>query len=804
MASMEIVSYDLDLDVDFRGAKVDGSVTIQLKKGERPFVLDAVDLEVTGAQVNGSAAPFRQDRKAGTVSVEGVPLGRSSVRVDYTKKVSDDVIFGLYKSKYGKEYVLATDLEPAEARTVFPCKDHPAFKAVFRVSVTTGKGLTVISNTPAASVKPSGAKVRHVFEPTPRMSTYLLFLGVGKFEEIRKRQAGKEVLVASRPKEAENGRFVLDVGADALEYYQAYFRVPYPLKKLHMIALPEYHTGAMENWGAITSREAYMLVDGGSSVSDRQGAGLVMAHEIAHQWFGDLVTMKWWDDLWLNESFATFMECKAIDKIRHDWDPWTFFLRTSTFRSQAADALSTTHPIQVEVKSPAEAGQVFDAISYGKGASVLRMIEAYVGEEAFRRGVTAYLRKFSYSNAAGQDFWMSVEKASGLPVSRIMGQWITKPGFPLVRVGYSKGKLRFSQSRFQLDGVEPKEVWPIPLTFELNGERRKALFDGREMGLDAPVPKSLSMNLGHTGYYSVLYAPELEETVAKGFGRRSPHEKGGFMSDLFLFLQAGKVTPEEYYRFVALCEKESHPLVVETVSDQLFLLTTIAFESKALSRAAARFAVAQMKRLGLSPRKGETPHDGVARESIASLASRLDTEYTGKLAALFGSYDTLNPDIKDAVGIAYARTHGEREYESLAKLVKSTQSEAERSRLYSALTAFRDPKLVERALELGISGEVSRSDSAYTMTRASANPLAREVLWKWIQRRHDRVWTLYAGSQQILLYYEIVIPRCAVGKVEEVRRFSTGEKMKKGHMAFRRIIESTEVRTRLRERLLAS
>jgi tricorn protease interacting factor F2/3 len=800
---LQIDLYDIDLDVDFPKATVQGTVTIGLRRGEAPFILDAVDLEILKVQVDGHEAVFNHDKTAGTLGVEGVPRGKSSVAVEYRKKVSDDVIYGLYKSKYGKDYFLATDLEPAQARTVFPCKDHPACKAVFKLAVTTQKGLTVISNTPAATRRTTGNKVRFVFEPTPPMSTYLFFFGVGEFEQISKKQAGLEVLVACRPGESKNGRFILDIGAGALGFYQSYFEVPYPLKKLHMIALPEYQTGAMENWGAITSRES-CLVNERSSVSDRQGAGLVMAHEIAHQWFGDLVTMKWWDDIWLNESFATFMECKAIEKLHPDWDPWAFFLRTATFRSQATDALSTTHPIQVEVKSPQDAGEVFDAISYGKGASVLRMLESYVGKEAFRKGVSSYLKRFSYSNAEGKDLWQSVQKASGLPVSRMMGQWITKQGFPIVRVGYAKGKLTFSQRRFQLDGKGPNDTWPIPLTLELNGERKTALFDKLEMQLDVPELKSLNVNTDHSGFYSVLYAPELEETVGRGFGRLNPYERGGFMSDLYLFLQAGLVDPREYYRFISICAREKHPLVVETVADQLSLLLAIANESEALRRCTVTFVSAQMKRLGLSSKKGESPHDGVARELVSALASRLDTDYTAKLATMFSDYDGVDPNLRGAVAVAYARTRGDSAFEQLAKMAKSTKSEVDRSRIYSALTSFKNPSVVERALELGLSGAISRSDSAYTMRSASANPLARDVLWKWIQRRHDKLWRLYAGSQQVLLYYEVVIPRCAVGKVDEIRRFFSDKRMEKGKLFVRRIIEAAEIRTRLREALLAS
>ncbi len=801
---MEVASYELKLDVDFPKSEVEGVVTVRLNRGESPLVLDASSMEISGVKVDDAKVSFRHDKKAGALRIEGVPPGKSSVAVSFHKTVSDEVIFGLYKSKYDSDHMLVTDLEPAEARTVFPCKDHPAFKAVFRLEITTQKDLTVISNSPLKSKRVKGGKAKFVFEPTPRMSTYLLFFGVGRFEQVKKTEFGRDVIVASRPGESKRGRFALEVTSASLRYYEKYFGVPYPLKKLHLIALPEYHTGAMENWGAITSREANVLLSEHASPYDTQGAGVVIAHEVAHQWFGDLVTMKWWDDIWLNESFATFMECKAIDRLHHDWDPWASFLTYQTFRSQATDALTTTHPIHVEVKSPAEAGQVFDSISYGKGASVLRMIESYVGEEPFRRGVASYLKKFNHSNASGEDLWASVQAASGMPVSRIMGEWVRKAGFPLVRVDYTGGKLVFTQRRFRLDGRETEDVWPIPLTFEVNGKRKAVLFDEPELSVDAPGLESLRLNLEHAGYYSVLCAPGVYPTVAKGFSKMSPYDKGGFMNDLYLFIQAGKVGLETYYDFISLCSTETHPLVIETVVDQLSLLNAIANESPTFRRRATEFAVAQADRLGLTAEKGEAPQESMARETVASVLARLDTKYTDELASMFEEYDTVDPTVRQATAVAYARTHGKEAYPRLLRMAKSSKSEIDRGKIYAALTSFKNPDLVEKTLELGISGEVSRSDSGPIIGRASSNPLARDVLWGWLQKRYERLWQIYAGSQQILLYYEFAVPRCGVEKVGEVREFFSGKRLKQGGLAYRRAVESTEIRSRLREGILAS
>jgi tricorn protease interacting factor F2/3 len=802
---LEVLSYDLDLDVRFQSASVRGLAVATVRDVRGDLTLDASAMEVEGVRVGKKEARFIHDRAAGRLTIKGVPKGRASVKVAFTKKVSDKVIFGLYKSKYGREYLLVTDLEPAEARTVFPCVDDPAYKAVFRLSVTTEAGLRVLANSrEKSSRKVAGGRVRHVFEPTPRMSTYLFFMGIGRFEEAKERAGNKQVIVATRPGQLPNAKFTLDATRDYLLDYEKYFGVKFPLKKLHVIALPEYHTGAMENWGAITTREGLALFDANSGVADLRHGAAVTAHEIAHQWFGDLVTMKWWDNLWLNESFATFMEYKVDSRLHPDWDPLSSFLRTSTFRSQNLDALTTTHPIEVEVRTPEECAQVFDGISYGKGASVLRMIETYIGDEPFRKGVSAYLRKHGYSNATGKDLWRSLGRASRQPVSKIMGAWVRKPGFPLVRLSRSGDEIKLTQSRFQLDGREPADVWPIPLTMELNGKRKNVLFDKKSMTMKAPGLRKLNVNVAHSGFYSVLCEPEVYEEIARGFRSLSQYDKGGLLCDLYLFLQAEKVTPAQYFRFVSLSAHESDPMVIQTVAEQLTALYSIAEKSETLRDVAVEFAVSQMHRLGFSRRKGESEMQSTLREAVSVLLARLDTEHTARLAAMFSDFDSVDPNLKEAVAIAYARLGGAAAHQTLTTMVKSTESEVDRSRLYAALASFKEPELQERTLELGISGEVSRSDNGYTLGMTAANPDARDTLWSWIQRRYDRLWELYAGSQQIMLYMEGMVPRCAVGKVDEVRAFFGGDKMEKGGMVYRRMIEEVEVRTRLRDVVLSA
>jgi tricorn protease interacting factor F2/3 len=801
---LQVNSYDLDLDVDFGRARVTGHVTLDVKGSESPLVLDALEMSISEVSVNGKAAKFSHDQKIGRLVMSGVPRKASKVRVAYSKEISDKTIYGLYKSKYGKDYMLVTDLEPAAARTVFPCKDEPTYKAVFRVTVTTDRGLSVISNATAKSVTETlDGRAKHVFNPSPRMSTYLFFVGIGRFEEAKVSSGRTEVIAASRPGVSNLSEYILDVSAKVLKDYEGYFGIRYPLEKLHLVALPEYHAGAMENWGAITSREAYVLLDKGSSFFDQRRAAYVMAHEIAHQWFGDLVTMKWWDDLWLNESFATFMEHKVLHSLHSEWDVWRDFLRFETFRSMNADALFGTHPIQAKVKEVHEIHQVFDAISYGKGAAVLRMVEDYVGETAFRKGVSAYLRRFGYSNASGEDLWKSIARASGRPVTRVMSAWVTKAGFPMVRVKTMKGGVRLSQGRFMFNGRGAGGVWPIPISMKVGGKTVSLLCDKKSAFVRAQRTDNLIVNVGRKGYYSVLYDTEAYEGLANRFKTLHSHDRAGLMTDLFLFLQAGKVEPETYFRFVSLCGESDDPLVIETVTDQLATLRAIADEARIVRKSYEEFYAPVASRIGLGPKEGEDPNLAPARETLTGQLVRVNRDYAAELAPGFEKYSEVEPNLKGAVAVAYAVVNGGSAYDPLVRTVK-TAGEVERVKLYSALTSFENPALVERALELGVSGEVSRSDSAYTLTGAANNPRARKTTWNWIEKNWDRLYEMYSGAQEFYLYLSRTVPECGLGSEERVKAFISGEKFSKGRMTFRRIFEQLDINSRLRQRLLST
>src|SRR5713101_4505609 len=494
-AVQQVKEYDLYLDIDFDALKFSGKVGIDMSS-TGDISLDAVDLEVTSVKANGRSIQFKQHG-----NVVDIQTGQLSgpLEVDYTGKVSESLT-GFYKAPYGDKYVLTTHFEAGHARRLLPCIDHPAYKADFKLTVRTRNDLSVISNMPLESERKEGNKKTVTFQKTPKMSTYLLYLGIGRFEEEKNRHNKTELYTASvvKPDGRIKTGLAFEAAQKSLEFYEKYFDIPYDLPKLHMIAVPEFAYGAMENWGAITFREILLHADKDTSTSTKKSIAEVIAHEIAHMWFGDLVTMKWWDDLWLNESFATFMAYKEVDWAYPQWKIWQDFVgnsRNSTGEAMARDALNSTHPIEAKVRSPEEIEELFDEISYGKGASILRMIEAYIGPDKFQKGVSNYLQQFRFSNAAGRDCWTHLQQASGTEVNRIMQAWISQAGYPIVTVSLSNGKLHFEQERFLLAGGIEKQTWPIPVAMTVDGKTQRFLFDKEKSEINlASNPKSLKLN----------------------------------------------------------------------------------------------------------------------------------------------------------------------------------------------------------------------------------------------------------------------------------------------------------------------
>jgi tricorn protease interacting factor F2/3 len=735
---MKVESYDLFLDVDFRNLRFDGKVRIRLDS-ETDVKLDSVELEIVEVEANGRPVKYNLEGENLLVKT-GKFAGELGIK--YRGSVSDKLV-GLYKAAYDGGYVVSTQ-----------------FEADFKLTVRTDSDTSVISNMPPTSVKVDGPRKTVEFPKTPRMSTYLLYLGIGNFEEVKDRLNGIEYIVATVPGKSSGAKFPLDIAKDSVKFFESYFGSKYNLPKMHLIAVPEFAAGAMENWGAITFREIALLVDKDSSIRAKKQVAEVIAHEISHQWFGDLVTMKWWDDLWLNESFATFMAYKATDSMFPQWVVWQDFVRGDTAGALGRDSLVNTHPIEVKVNSISEIEEIFDDISYGKGASIIRMLEAYAGEDHFMRGVRSYLEKYKFSNAAGSDLWNEIEHASKMKVKAIMTEWIRRPGYPVVSVKAEGKKLMFRQARFLLNGKSEPSDWPIPLTLKINGKEQKLLMQRSVESLDVPDRfDSLKLNLEQTGFYRVYY-DGLYDKVWRS--EMSPVDRYGIVSDAYAFTIRGKMDFNQYLDLVDRYMNEHEYLPTFEVSDQLSSLYAITSRIAETSRV---FHRTQLKILA----KKKDENSVVLRGSMASRLALVDEQYAKELASRFNEYESAEPDMKQAMVIAHARIS--EDFDGLFHNYKNRQSEEEKSRFLIGLTSFGQPVLNSRALELASSGEIKKQHVVTLLSSAARHPDGRAVTWDWITKNFEWLRTIYEGTGTLSRYFTYALPILGLYRSEYVTKF---------------------------------
>ncbi len=751
---MQIRSYDLFLDVDFQGLNFEGKVRIELES-EGDVVLDSVGLKILSVDGVGGSLNFEQQ---GENLVIKTGQFSGTLEVKYAGTVPDNLV-GIYRAPYNNTHIITTQFEAAHARRMFPCVDRPDCKATFKLAVRVNTDLDVISNMPIESHRMVGNKKTVTFQKTPRMSTYLLYLGIGKFEEAFERFGNIDVIVATTPGKTGKGRFASDVAKQSMKFYQDYFGIPYMLPKIHLIMVPEFAAVAMENWGAITFRETALLVDENSSVMTRKRVAEVVAHELAHLWFGDLVTLKWWNDLWLNESFATLMAYKVLDALYPQWKAFSDFLLNENSGAMARDSLKSTHPIEVDVTSPNEIAQIFDDISYGKGASILNMIETYVGADDFRKAVYRYLTIHKFSNATGKDFWSSLDTISGKQLTLIMSGWIRKPGYPVITATIIGDRLRLKQERFLLSGTYEKDVWPIPVTMSVNGESRRLLFDTEETWIDVKEYKSLNLNVDHSGFYRVYYEGLYDKIWNSEL---SPLDRWQIIFDARAFLVAGKMRFNEYLSLIRKYDGEQEYLLAREISDQLSFLSLIMPER--VREVSREFHTSQLGIL-----EGKTDEtSSMLRGIIAGRLAMIDDSYAKDLGSKFHDYEKIEPDMKAAVVTAYARAYGD--LEGLVKKYRVCTSDEERDRLRAAMVSLKEPTSV--AISLGLAWiEVKTQDSASMILAAATNPDARDVTWEWIKVNIERLRKIHEGTRTLSRILLSAIPILGIGKVEEVERF---------------------------------
>ena len=784
------VKYKLKLQPDLGNFTFQGteSIDVQVLEPTSEVVLNAVDLKIGSATLHRggissvvTGITFDESRQTVTLAFgEPIPTGDARLDIEFTGELNDR-LHGFYRSEYTtpegeQRYLAATQFEATDARRAFPCWDEPAQKASFEVTLVIPSHLVAISNSPVVEevqLEPGLKSLR--FGDTPIMSTYLLAFLVGDLVEIHEQATEKTTVGVwtTRGKE-EQGRFALDTSVKLLSYFNDYFGIPYPLEKLDHIAIPDFAAGAMENWGAITYRETALLVDpANSSAGTRQRVAEVVAHEMAHMWFGDLVTMAWWDDLWLNESFASWMGTKAVDWLFPDWQMWTQFVNMDTNRALSLDGLKSSHPIEQEVKDPAEVSQLFDAISYSKGASVIRMLEQFLGPETFRQGLFRYLSANQYGNARTEDLWSALEAASGQPVTSIMNTWTNQMGYPVLRVEANQTpdylEVNLHQERFVYDrllgdeGPEP-EVWQVPVAISASdgGEAASMVMDDRRASLRLPSPQPATgsrwfkVNPQQTGFFRVNYPPEGWEQLVPAIQSLTlpATDRLGIQNDAYALSRAGLLPVTQFLSMAHAYMNENDASVWSDLASNLKDVEGLlanepihgAFQGfgQDLFRPAAN-------RSGWEPRPGEGHMDALLRSTVLSQAGNYgDTEVLAQAKDRFLRYleepDSLPPDIR-ALVFSLAGQAGDRStYDQLWELEKNSNLQEEKIRLLMAVTRFTQPELLQESLERSLSADVRSQDTISVVTGVASNLRGRELAWEFVKGNWPEFDRRYGGG----------------------------------------------------------
>jgi puromycin-sensitive aminopeptidase len=691
----------------------------------------------------------------------------------------NDKLRGFYRSQYtdangDTRYLAATQFEATDARRAFPCWDEPERKASFEVILLIPEDMVAVSNTPVVEEGPPWSGLKAVrFAETPVMSTYLLAFIVGDLTYIEKQAAsGTRVGVwTTRGKEAQ-GRFALDTSVKLLSFFNDYFGIPYPLEKLDHIAIPDFAAGAMENWGVVTYRETALLVDPqNSSAGTRQRVAEVVAHEMAHMWFGDLVTMQWWDDLWLNESFASWMGTKAVDWLFPEWEMWTQFVNMDTNRALSLDGLKNSHPIEQEVKDPAEVSQLFDAISYSKGASVIRMLEQFLTPEVFRQGINRYLSGHQYQNAQTADLWSALEDASRQPVTSIMDTWTGQMGYPVLEVSarHSAGgtDITLSQERFVYDrlldrGEGEATTWRVPVRVVGSGDSGPVslVMNDRQGSISLPAgagpPQWFKVNPLQTGFYRVNYADD-------DWGRLTPAiesltlpatDRLGIQNDAYALSRAGLLPVVQFMSLARAYENEVDASVWSDLASNLHEIEgLVALEPYygAYQEFARQLFQPAARRVGWEPRTGEGHLDALLRSTVLSQAGNYqDAEVLQQAARHFAGYlrepASLRPDLRGVVYSLAAQAGDESTYQQLWDLERKADLQEEKIRLLVSLARFRQPELLQETLERALTSEVRSQDTITVISAVAANLRGREPAWNFVKNNWSELDRRYGGG----------------------------------------------------------
>ena len=740
--------YDLTLTLNRTQRDFSGSVTVTgTRTPGAPITLHAKDLTITNAAVNEDKVSYTLDKSSDALVIDaGDTPNEVRVSIDFSGTITDGM-HGLYPCYYEvdgeKKELLATQFESHHAREVFPCIDEPEAKATFELTLNTEDGVEVLSNMPILEQTSSDLGLHTSFEASPRMSTYLLAFVVGDLQkQTGLTKSGVEVNVwATKAQPATSLAFPLEVAIGSIDFFDEYFGVPYPLPKADHVALPDFSSGAMENWGLITYREIALLVDKTSSVGMREYVATVIAHETSHQWFGNLVTMKWWNDLWLNESFATIMEYVAVDALYPEWQTWNTFASQETLSALRRDQLAGVQAVKAEVNHPDEISTLFDpSIVYAKGARLLKMLRSYIGDDAFRSGLQTYFKKHAYQNTVGADLWRAFSSSSGKDVEAFMNAWISQSGFPLVQVTSTSAGYELTQERFVLGDTDTESLWPIPL-FATHTDFPE-LLTSKALSFESEHALPL-LNRDNDAHFVSQYDDAGWHFILEALKNRElgPVARLSLLHETSLLARGGKTpTATLLPLLAAYAHEDSEPvwnIISMVIGDLKRFVEEDETSEKRLKKLVVHTASKLYEKLGFDQIEGESEQDIKLRATILGLLSYGEHQEVLSLCLnAFHNTDDVQTLPSETRGIVFsvAAKHGTpADFERLLELHETTVNAELRDDLTSGLCMTKDQSQITTLLSrLTDSGSVKRQDLFRWYIYLLRNRYAREQTWQWM------------------------------------------------------------------------
>src|SRR6476469_9337875 len=844
--------YDLTFTPDLQKAVFSGDETldVEVNKTASDFTLNAIELEfqeATITQDNKTQAAkwsFAADKQQVTLTVaDPLEPGPASIHIKFTGILNDKLRW-FYLARTRERNYATTQFESTDARRAFPSLDEPAYKATFGITLIADKGDTAISNSVIASDTPGPGDGKHTikFATTPKMSTYLVAMAVGDFQCVEDAAENTPIRVCGTPDKKPLSAAALRYAAEILKFYNQYYGIPYPFGKLDIVGLPDFEAGAMENTGAIFYRESLLFIDDkNSSVDSHQAVFEVLAHEMAHQWFGDLVTMKWWDNVWLNEGFATWMALKPSQALHPEWNANLDAVQ-ATDQALTLDALVNTHPIRAKAETPEEINELFDPISYEKASSVLRMIESYVSPDVFRRGVNVYLRRFSYGNATAEDFWTALSAASGRPVDKIMPTFVDQAGEPLLTVRSSctappvvkapparKGKrsrrqpiqphpmtqVSVSQQRFWAnpsDASKQEHTWMVPVCLKSGGAKpfcQILSLKDQTLPLTGCSPW-VFVNGNAAGYYRTQYdKADLQKLIAIAGTELTTAERISLLRDQAALVGSGQQSMATYLDLISAMSQDAQHEVVESYLPTLdyvnnYLLSGMdATSFRAWVR--SNFGP-MMAKIGWTPAATENAEIHTLRGNLIHILGMIgeDPETIRQATSLAQQYlkdpNSVDASIaKDVLGVA-ARFGNEELFQQYVSAMGRMRSPEQFYNVGGALSEFREPKIVEKVLELSVSDEVRNQDAAGLIAKVLINSDNQKTAWDWVKAHWPAVEkkiTMSSGTEIVNATRRF----CSAELNDDVQQFFTEHKVPSAERALRQSHEDIEGCVKRRPRL---